>query len=158
MMPKILPVAIFIGVIVILSQFARTSTDLYRHTEAAEVGQPNQFRLKQSYNLGASSRGLLATVYSCGTGLKEKEILSIWSREADSYELQYIRTAAAGQAFTKPDIFSIEKMTFVKIYTQNRGSGQAVMETVLSITPELTLHEIQAKQAQELIKIQNGKV
>ena len=157
-MPKILPVAIFIGVILVLSQFARTSTDLSRQSEAAEVNrQPNQFRLKQSYNLGASDRSLLATVYSCGEGAKEKEVLSIWSREADSYELQYIRTAAAGQAFNKPDIFSIEKMSFVRISTKNTRTGHASMETVLSITPELTLHEIQANQAKQLIKIQNGK-
>jgi hypothetical protein len=157
-MPKILPVAIFIGVMVILSQFARTPTDLSRPSEAAEMSsQANQFRLKQSYNLGAPDSGLLATVYSCGEGTKEKEILSIWSRESDAYELQYIRTAAAGQAFNKPDIFSIEKMSFVKISTKNRQTGQAAMESVLSITPEFTLHEIQANQAKHLIKIQNGK-
>jgi hypothetical protein len=155
--PKILPVAIFIGVLVILSQFARTSGDFYKQSEAAEAGQPNQFRLKQSFNLATSNRGLLATVYSCGKGTKEKEILSIWSREADSYELQYIRTAAAGQSFKRPDIFSIEKMSFLKITTAHRQTGEPAIETVLSISPELTLHEIQANQAKELIKIDSRR-
>jgi hypothetical protein len=155
--PKILPVAILIGVLVILSQFARTSTDFSRQSEAAEIGQPNQFRLKQSYNLASSTRGLLATVYSCGKGTKEKEILSIWSREADSYELQYIRTAAAGQSFQKPDIFSVKKMSFVKITTAQKQTGQPAVETVLSISPELTLHELQANQAKELIKIESKR-
>ena len=157
-MPKILPVAIFIGVIAILSQFARTSPDFSKSTEAAEFSsEPNQFRLKQSYTLGAPDSILLATVYSCGSGTKEKEILSIWSRESDTYELQYIRTIGAGLAFNKPDIFSIEKKSFVKISAKNRQTGQESMETVLSITPQFTLHEIQANQAKQLIKIQNGK-
>lgn len=141
-----------------LSQFARTSTDFYRHTEAAEAAQPNQFRLKQSFHLAGQDRGLLATIYSCGSGTKEKEVLSIWSRESDAYELQYIRTAAAGQTFLKPEIFSVEKVSFLKISTRDRRSGQAVMDTMLSITPELTLHEIQSKQAKELIKIRNRTV
>ncbi len=143
-MPKILPVAILIAVLAMLSQFARTSTDGYRQTEAAELltsDQENHFKLKQSYPIGSEIHNLLATIYSCGTGAKQKEILSIWSRESDAYELQYIRTAAAGQTFKKPEIFSNEKMSFIKISTEDRNTGRAAIDTVLRVDSDSTLKE-----------------
>ena len=97
---------------------------------------------------------MLATVYSCGTGSHSKEVLSIWSREAQAYELQYIRTAGTGETFLEPELFSIEGMQFVKITTADKTQQQPLIEAVLSLRPDLTLHEIQSKQVKELIKIQ----
>lgn len=154
--PKLLPAAILIAVLVFLSQFAKTSTDGVSRIAAAETGtmqHQSQFRLKQSYFLGMESQPLLATVYSCGSGVKEKEVLSIWSREAEAYELQYIRTASNQETFFQPEIFSIEGMHFVKIVTSDRTKNQPLVEAVLSIKPDSTLHEIESKQVKELLKI-----
>ena len=155
---RILPVAIFLGVLVILSQFAKTSsTEGYSRGNASEiVAEPNQFRLKQSYTIGAEPHTMLATVYSCGSGSREKEILSIWSREANSYELQYIRTARNGETFKKPELFAVEGMPFVKISIR-RDQTAPTIEAVLSVRPDSTLHEVQSKQVKDLIKIHATK-
>jgi hypothetical protein len=153
--PKILSVAVLFALLIALSQFARTSTD-GQHSDAqiasAAVQAENQFSLKKSYPLGNGNEGLLATIYSCGLGVKKKEILSIWSREADAYELQYIKAAANGQSFVEPFFFSIEKNDFIRISTRNRNTGDVVTDSVLSIKPDTTLSELELKEFKEILK------
>ena len=158
-MPKILTVALIFVLVIALSQFARTSTGGYRANEAPLTEQdPNHFSLKKSYQLGNGNQDLLATIYSCGTGAKKKEILSIWSRETDAYELQYIKAAASGQSFTQPFLFSVENRNFIRISTQNRMTGDVATDSVLSLKQDSTLHEIDLKRFKQILKTNLSEV
>ena len=145
-MPKILPLSIFIVVLALVTQFARTAPNPNQQTEAANPSTESQFRLKQSYPIRSEIGEFLATIYSCGSGQKQKEILSIWSRESNAYELQYIRTAAAGQTFAKPEMFSNEKSDFIQISTRDRNNGATSVQTILVVTDDLTVNEIPTKR------------
>ena len=155
-MPKILSVAVLIALLIALSQFARTSTGGYSAEDqiasAAQQAQ-NHFSLKKSYLLGNGNPALLATIYSCGLGAKKKEILSIWSRESDAYELQYIKAAASGDSFTEPFFFSVENTDFIRISTRSRNTGNVVTDSVLSLKPDSTLDEIELKEFKKMLKM-----
>ena len=113
----------------------------------------NDFSLKKSYQLGNEKANFLATVYSCGSGPKKKEILSIWSRETDAYELQYIKAAANGQSFVEPFLFSVENADFIRVSTLNRKTGDVVTDSVLSLKPDSTLAEMELRQFKEMLKV-----
>ena len=151
-MPKILSVAVLFALLIALSQFARTSTDAPSEEIAAAEQTQNDFSLKKSYQLRNENADLLATVYSCGLGLKKKEILSIWSRESDAYELQYIKAAATGQSFVEPLLFSIESADFIRISTLNKKTGDVITDSVLSLKPDSTLAEMELRQFKEIVK------
>ena len=152
-MPKILSVAILFAFLIALSQFARTSTYARSEQVAAAIKQTqNDFSLKKSYQLENENADLLATIYSCGLGVKRKEILSIWSRESDAYELQYIKAAGAGQSFVEPFLFSIENADFIRISTLNRKTGDVATDSVLSLKPDSTLAEMELKKFKEFVK------
>jgi hypothetical protein len=150
--PKILSVAVLFALLIALSQFARTSTDVRSEQISAAEQTQNDFSLKKSYQLRNENADLLATIYSCGLGLKKKEILSIWSRGADAYELQYIKAAATGQSFVEPLLFSIENADFVRISTLNKKTGDVVTDSVLSLKPDSTLAEMELRQFKEIVK------
>ncbi|MCI0415200.1 hypothetical protein L0222_20705 [bacterium] len=154
-MPKILSVAILFAMLIALSQFARTTTGGYRVEEqnASAIQAQNRFSLKKSYQLGNGDRSLLATIYSCGLGAKKKEILSIWSRGSDAYELQYIKAAANGQSFMEPFFFSVENSNFIRISTRNQNAAHVVTDSVLSLKPDSTLAEIELKEFKEIMKM-----
>lgn len=154
-MPKILTVAFIIALLIALSQFARTSTGVYRPGEQPPgvEQEQNHFSLKKSFVLGSGNQDMLATIYSCGLGEKKKEILSIWSRETDAYELQYIKAAASGESFIQPFLFSVENRNFIRISTQNRMTGDVVTDSVLSLKQDSTLHEIELKRFKEMLKV-----
>jgi hypothetical protein len=143
-MKRILPVVMFLILIAFLSQMARTAPGAYKGTEAAALSSQDQsqFRLKRSYVIGSEDTGLLATIYSCGTGSRQKEILSIWSRESEAYELQYLRTAAAGESFTKPEIFSAKEKTIIKISYGSQGNKPE--NALLSVAQDSSIREISA--------------
>src|SRR5262245_14038465 len=143
-MKKILSFALFVLVVSILSGVGRSSG-------SNQTQQPNQFQLKASYPLKAGQEDLLATIYEAGTGERQKEILSIWSRESYGYELQYIRTAAAGENFLQPSALIVEDLNFVNI--QTTGSNHPVV--TLWLAPDSSLHEVSVKHAHELMKIAN---
>ena len=154
-MPKILNVALILALLIALSQFARTSTGIYRQGEqtAAVQQEQNQFSLKKSYLLRNENQDMLATIYSCGLGVKKKEILSIWSRETDAYELQYIRAAAGDQSFLEPFLFSVENKDFIRVSTRDRKTGGVATDSVLSLKSDSTLDEIELKRFKEMLKV-----
>jgi hypothetical protein len=149
-MPKILPAGIFLSLLIALSQIAKPTTD---QTDISATQHEGQFRLQESFALDTDSRALLATIYACGEGTRQKEVLSIWSNNQETYELEYIRTAAPGQTFLKPEAFSIEEVEFIKITTGNHQSGKLQIETILSVQPYSGLHEVDPGHSRELIKI-----
>jgi hypothetical protein len=144
-MKKILSFALFVLTISILSGVGRSSG-------FNQPAQQNQFQLKASYPMKAGNEDLLATIYQAGQGERQKEILSIWSRESYGYELQYIRTAAAGQTFLKPEALTIQEMDFVNIRTAGPVPSSKM---TLWLAPDSSLHEVGMKQAHELMKIHN---
>jgi hypothetical protein len=150
--PKILSVAVLFALLIALSQFARTSTDVRSEQISAAEQTQNDFSLKKSYQLRNENADLLATIYSCGLGLKKKEILSIWSRGSDAYELQYIKAAATGQSFVEPLLFSIENADFIRISTLNKKTGDVVTDSVLSLKTDSTLAEMELRQFKEIVK------
>jgi hypothetical protein len=150
--PKILSVAVLFALLIALSQFARTSTDGRSEQIAAAQRAQNDFSLKKSYQLKNETADLLVTIYSCGLGFKKKEILSIWSRESDAYELQYIKAASTGQSFVEPLLFSIENADFIRISTLNKKTGDVVTDSVLSLKPDSTLAEMELRQFKEIVK------
>jgi hypothetical protein len=145
-MKKILPFALFVLVVSILSGVTRTSG--FNQTQ-----QPNQFLLKASYPMRAGEQDLLATIYETGEGERQKEILSIWSRESYGYELQYIRTAAAGENFLKPAALTVTDLNFVNIRTVGPEPGSNHPAVTLWLAPDSSLHEVSVKHAHELMKI-----
>ena len=145
-MKKILSFCLFVLVVSVLSGVGRSSGSNQSH-------QPNQFLLKASYPMKAGEQDLLATIYQAGEGERQKEILSIWSKESYGYELQYIRTTAAGQNFLKPATLAIEDMNFVSIQTAGPEAGSNHSVVTLWLAPDSSLHEVNGKHAAELMKI-----
>ena len=149
-MKKVLSFCLFVAVLSILSGIGRSSG-----SNAAPV--PNQFTLKASYPMKAGGKELLASVYRAGEADRQKEILSIWSRESYGYELQYIRTAAAGENFLEPAALVVEEMNFMSIATAPSGGHAANSVATLWLAPDSTLHEVTSKHARELMKIHSSR-
>lgn len=143
---KILPLLLLIVGLSVLSEIGRTSAP-------SSPAVSNQFVLTKSFGIEAGKNGLLASIYCTGEGTRRKEVLSIWSREQYGYELQYIKTAGAGENFLQPSVLEVEGIRFVNLAIAGHSTNAPTTIATLWIAPDSSLHEVTSQHAKALLKI-----
>ena len=145
-MNRILPFILLVFVLSVLSQIGRT-------TAPTSPAVSNQFVLTKSFGIRWGKEDLLASIYSTGEGSRQKEVLSIWSHEKYGYELQYIKTTAAGENFREPAVLEVQGMRFINIAIVGKRASNPSTIATLWIAPDTSLHEVTPHHAKALLKI-----
>jgi hypothetical protein len=143
---KILPFCLLVIALSVLSGIGRTSAP-------SSPADSNQFVLTKSFRIRAGNEDLLASVYTTGGGHRQKEVLSIWSRGNGGYELQYIKTAGAGETFLEPSVLEIQGMSFINLGISGNTSGHPTTVATLWMAPDTSLHEVTSQHSKALLKI-----
>jgi hypothetical protein len=107
-------------------------------------------QLKESYSLKVEDAEILAARYNTDTKRQPQEVLLIWVKKAQGYELAHKMESGPGEMFSKPILFTANNFKFMNISTEPNGSGGFVFDQFLWFAPDGTAHAIEFQQASEV--------
>jgi hypothetical protein len=110
------------------------------------IGQPAKLRESFKHDNG----NLVTQIFSVGTTRQPKEVLLIWQRETDQFNLAGKQESFTGETFDKPILFEVDHYKFLNVSTEPSGSGGFVSDKILWLAPDHTIHEVQFDQASEI--------